>query len=221
MIRVLVVDDDAVLRAGLRVLLEAEPDLQIVAEAADGQQALVAAAEHDPDVVVMDVRMPGLDGLTATSLLTARDGVRPRVLVLTTFEHDGYVYDALRAGASGFLLKRAAPQELTGAVRLLAVGESLLFPALTRRLVQAHRPPAVDAATAARLAALTPRETEVLRLLAAGRSNAEIAHALTLGLETVKTHVARTLVKLGARDRTQAVIAAYEGGLVRADGPPA
>jgi len=218
-IRVLVVDDDAVLRAGLRVLLEAEPDLRVVAEAADGQQALVAAAEHDPDVVVMDVRMPGLDGLTATSLLTARDRVRPRVLVLTTFEHDGYVYDALRAGASGFLLKRAAPQELTGAVRLVAVGESLLFPALTRRLVQSHRPHAVDAAHAARLAELTPRETEVLRELAAGRSNAEIADALALGLETVKTHVARTLVKLGARDRTQAVIAAYEGGLVRGDGP--
>lgn len=218
MIRVLVVDDDAVLRAGLRVLLDAEPDLAVVAEAADGQQALVAAAEHDPDVVVMDVRMPGLDGLTATSLLTARDPLRPRVLVLTTFEHDGYVYDALRVGASGFLLKRAAPQELTGAVRLVAVGESLLFPALTRRLVQEHRPPTVDSGHAGRLATLTPRETEILRLIAAGRSNAEIAADLVLGLETVKTHVARTLVKLGARDRTQAVIAAFEGGLVGGPG---
>lgn len=163
----------------------------------------------------MDVRMPGVDGLTATSLLTARDPVRPRVLVLTTFEHDGYVYDALRAGASGFLLKRAAPQELTGAVRLVATGESLLFPALTRRLVQEHRPPAVDVGHATRLATLTPRETEVRLLIATGRSNTEIAADLVLGRETVKTHLARTLVKLGARDRTQAVIAAFEGGLMR------
>jgi DNA-binding NarL/FixJ family response regulator len=214
-IRVLLVDDDRLVRAGLRTLLDAEEDLEVVGEAADGDAAIRLNLALAPDVVLMDVRMPGMGGIEATQRLVARDPERPRVVVLTTFEQDEFVHGALRAGASGFLLKRVDPDELVAAVRLAARGESLLLPRLTRALVARHRPLSPDPAVAARLAELTPREREVLRLVAAGRSNAEIAGALVVATETVKSHVAGVLLKLGARDRTQAAIAAYEGGLVR------
>jgi DNA-binding NarL/FixJ family response regulator len=214
-IRVLLVDDDRLVRAGLRTLLDAEEDLEVVGEAADGDAAIRLNLALAPDVVLMDVRMPGMGGIEATQRLVARDPERPRVVVLTTFEQDEFVHGALRAGASGFLLKRVDPDELVAAVRLAARGESLLLPRLTRALVARHRPLSPDPAVAARLAELTPREREVLRLVAAGRSNAEIAGALVVATETVKSHVAGVLLKLGARDRTQAAISAYEGGLVR------
>ena len=214
MTRVLIVDDDDLIRAGLRAILDAEPDLEVVGEAADGVEVVPAAVKLRPDVVLMDVRMPALDGIQATRLLMARMDEPPRVLVVTTFENDEYVYEALRAGASGFLLKRSRPVQIVEAVRVVARGDSLLFPAAVRRLAAAYGP------AEARLPGvrLTDREGEVLRLMADGRSNAEIAGDLVLGLETVKTHVGNVLTKLGVRDRTQAVVVAYRSGFISPDG---
>jgi DNA-binding NarL/FixJ family response regulator len=216
MTRVLVVDDQAVVRAGFAAIVDAEPDLTVVGEAADGAAAVTLAGQVRPDVVIMDIRMPGMDGLTATRLLTAAaDG--PRVLVLTTFDLDAYVFEALRAGASGFLLKDSEPEQLLAGVRLVAAGDGMLAPAVTRRLIDAFAsgsltPPAAPDTT---LDALTPREREVLTLIAAGLSNAEIGARLGVGTGTVKTHVNALLTKLGVRDRVQATILAYDIGLAR------
>jgi len=206
-IRVLVADDEPLVRSGLRLILDAEPDLEVVGEAGDGARAVELTRALRPDVVCMDVRMPGVDGLRATELVL-RLPQPPRVLVVTTFEHDGYVLDALTAGASGFLLKRAGADEMVQAVRTVAVGQSLLYPTALRDLVRT-RPRAMAGAPA-----LTPREQEVLGLVAQGMTNAEIATALVLGVETVRTHVASVLAKLQARDRTQAVVLGYRAGLV-------
>jgi len=213
-IRVLVADDQALVRAGFRQLLEREGDLDVVGEAADGAEAVELGRRLRPDVVVMDIRMPNLDGLEATRRLTAGSPA-PRVLVLTTFDLDDYVFEALRAGASGFLLKDAAPEELVSAVRLVAGGEALLAPSVTRRVIEEFARSAAPAtAPVAELDELTTREREVLLLVARGLSNAEIARELFLSSGTVKTHVAHILRKLDARDRVQAVIVAYECGLV-------
>jgi DNA-binding NarL/FixJ family response regulator len=215
MIRVVLADDQAMLREGLRMILDAQPDITVVGEAGTGQEALRAVAAHRPDVVLMDIRMPVLDGLAATRrLLAAPDP--PRVLVLTTFGQDEYLYAALRAGASGFLLKDSPRQHLLHAVRTVAEGAALLDPALTRRLVEewVQRPPPRLGIPAA-LARLTPRELDVFTELARGRSNAEIAAALVVSETTVKTHIAHLLAKLGLRDRVQAVVLGYECGLIR------
>jgi DNA-binding NarL/FixJ family response regulator len=206
-VRVVVADDEPLVRSGLRLILDAEPDLEVVGEAGDGAQAVELARSLRPDVVCMDVRMPGVDGLRATELVL-RLPDPPRVLVVTTFEHDGYVLDALTAGASGFLLKRAGADEMVQAVRTVAVGQSLLYPQALRDLVRT-RPRATAGAPV-----LTPREREVLALVAQGMTNAEIAAALMVGVETVRTHVASVLAKLQARDRTQAVVLGYRAGLV-------
>lgn len=206
-VRVLLADDEPLVRSGLRLILDAEPDLEVVGEAGDGARAVELARSLRPDVVCMDVRMPGVDGLRATELVL-RLPQPPRVLVVTTFEHDGYVLDALTAGASGFLLKRAGADEMVQAVRTVAVGQSLLYPQALRDLVRT-RP-----RTTAGAPALTPREREVLGLVAQGMTNAEIATALVVGVETVRTHVASVLAKLQARDRTQAVVLGYRAGLV-------
>jgi len=208
MIRVLVVDDDAMVRSGFAAILGAEPDLEVVGQAADGAEALTRTRALAPDVVVMDVRMPRVDGIEATRRLLRLDPA-PRVLVVTTFEHDSYVVEALEAGAHGFLLKRAGADQLVHAVRTVATSDGLLFPEAIRDLVRAARP-----ASARQLPELSDREAEVLRLLARGLSNAEIAVELYLGQETVKTHVGSLLAKLGVRDRTQAVVAAFESGFV-------
>ncbi|WP_326560799.1 response regulator transcription factor [Micromonospora sp. NBC_01796] len=210
-IDVLIVDDEELIRVGLRAIIDAQPDLRVVGEAADGAELPPLLARLRPAVVLMDVRMPAIDGIQATRRLLATSVDPPRVLVLTTFGNDEYVYAALRAGASGFLLKRARPAELVAAIRLVARGDSLLFPAAVRRLAAAYGGTGGDRLDRARL---TGREAEVLRLMAAGLSNVEIAEALVVGVETVKTHVGNVLGKLGARDRTQAVIAAYESGFV-------
>lgn len=210
-IAVALVDDEDLIRAGLRAILSNEPDIVVVGEAGDGADVLQLVTRTRPQVVLMDVRMPGIDGLTATRHLLETFRTPPRVLVVTTFENDDYVYDALRAGASGFLLKRARPHEVVEAVRVVARGDSLLFPAAVRRLVATHGPGRGDGL---RRAGLTEREAEVLRLVAAGLTNGEIAERLFLGAETVKTHVGHILAKLDARDRTQAVIAAYESGFI-------
>ncbi len=211
-IRVLLADDQPLVRAGLRMILSAEPDLEVVGEAADGRAAIEACRELHPDVVLMDVRMPGVDGIEATREVTALAD-RPHVLVLTTFDLDEVVYDALRAGASGFLLKDAPEERLTTAIRVVAEGGSLFAPSVTRRLIEefAQRAPRAPVD----LRGLTDREHEVLRLVARGLSNAEISDALFVSENTVKTHVARLLMKLGVRDRVQAVVLAYECGLVR------
>lgn len=214
----MVVDDQAVVRAGFAAIVDAEPDLTVVAEAGDGASAVALAAEERPDLVLMDIRMPGMDGLTATRLVTAAPDA-PRVLVLTTFDLDAYVYEALRAGASGFLLKDALPEDLLSAIRVVAAGEGILAPTVTRRLIGtfaqgAPQPPAVTGA----LSSLTPREKEVLLHIAAGLANAEIGAALGVTTGTVKTHVNALLSKLGLRDRVQATILAYESGLVRPRG---
>ena len=218
MIRIVVADDHEVVRAGFAALLATQPDFTVLGTASDGAQAVLACRELGPDVVLMDVRMPVMDGIEATRRLAADPAPVPRVLILTTFDLDEYVFDALRAGASGFLLKDATAERLFEAVRVVAGGEALLAPAITRRLISEFartRPPTGPAAAApAALAALTPRETEVLRLVAEGLSNPEIAARLVVTEETVKTHVSRVLAKLGLRDRTQAVVAAYESGLV-------
>jgi DNA-binding NarL/FixJ family response regulator len=214
-IRIVVADDHQVVREGFAELLNTQPDFTVVATASDGAEAVRICEESHPDVVLMDVRMPRMDGIDATRQL-ARPGIAgPRVLILTTFDLDEYVYDALRAGASGFLLKDCTAERLFDAVRVIAAGEALLDPAVTRRLIREfadQRPPAHGRAPTLR--SLTPREIEVLRLVAEGLSNVEIADRLVITEETVKTHVSRVLSKLGLRDRTQAAIAAYESGLV-------
>ncbi|MEU6388232.1 response regulator transcription factor [Streptomyces sp. NPDC046939] len=209
---VLLVDDEPLVRAGLRAVLEAQPDIEVVGEAADGAAVVPLVRELSPDVVAMDVRMPLLDGIEATRAVLRAVERPPKIVVITTFENDEYVYGALRAGADGFLLKRARPAEIVHAVRLVAAGESLLFPAALRSLA-AEYGNASARATMER-AALTEREAAVLRRMARGLSNAEIAADLVVGTETVKSHVSAVLAKLGARDRTQAVIAAYESGFV-------
>jgi DNA-binding NarL/FixJ family response regulator len=213
-IRVAVVDDEELIRIGLRIILDAQPDLEVVGEAADGAEVPAMVARTRPDVLLMDVRMRAIDGIQATRRLLAASPQPPQVLVITTFENDDYVYDALRAGASGFLLKRARPAEVVEAVRVVARGESLLFPAAIRRLVGAHGTATGSGGDRLRDARLTEREAEVLRLMTTGLSNAEIAARLVLGVETVRTHVGNVLTKLDARDRTQAVIAAYESGFI-------
>lgn len=211
-VTVLLVDDEPLVRAGLRAVLEAQPDIEVVGEAADGAAVIPLVRQLRPDVVAMDVRMPLLDGIAATRAVLRTVAEPPKILVVTTFEDDEYVYEALRAGADGFLLKRARPAEIVHAVRLVAEGESLLFPASVRQLAARYgERGGRDALTGARL---TEREAEVLRLMAQGLSNAEIAGKLLVGTETVKSHVGAVLAKLGARDRTQAVIAAYESGFV-------
>jgi len=216
-IRILLADDQDLVREGLRMLLDAEDDLEVVGEAGDGKEALAEIRRLDPDVVLMDVRMPELDGIEATSRIAAT-GSSARVLVLTTFDLDEYVYRALRAGASGFLLKDASREQLVGAVRTVARGEALLAPAVTRRLIEDFCRGPEPGAVPERAAALSERELDVLRLLARGLSNAEIAEELVLGETTVKSHVARVLQKLGLRDRVQTVVFAYESGLVRPGG---
>ena len=209
---VVVVDDEPLIRSGLRAIINAEEDLTVVGEAGDGAEVLPLVRRTGADVVLMDVRMPAVDGIQATRLLLDSLDPAPRVLVVTTFENDDYVYDALRAGASGFLLKRTPPDDIIAAIRTVARSESLLFPEAIRSLALAHAgsrtPTGLDEYQ------LTDREQEVLRLMARGLSNAEIAGELILGLQTVKTHVANVLAKLNARDRTQAVIRAYESGFV-------
>jgi DNA-binding NarL/FixJ family response regulator len=214
-IRVVIADDQDLVREGLRMMLEAEPDIEVAAEAGNGSEALAAVRAHDPDVVLMDIRMPELDGIEATARLVGSNA-RTRILVLTTFDLDEYVYRAMKAGASGFLLKDANREQLAHAVRTVAAGDALLAPAITRRLVEDYcrrPPPGVDQPAAADH--LSPRELEVLRLVARGMANAEIAGELFLSEATVKSHVARILSKLGLRDRVQAVVLAYESGLVR------
>jgi DNA-binding NarL/FixJ family response regulator len=215
MIRVLVADDQALVRGGFRSILETQPDIDVVGEAEDGQDAVEQAATSRPDVVLMDIRMPRLDGIAATSALVAAP-TPPKVLILTTFDLDDYVYEALRAGASGFLLKSAPPRELADAIRAVASGDALLAPEITRRLIEDYvaRPRRTHQPNAG-FERLTPREAEVLMLIARGLSNAEIAARLYLSAPTVKTHVTRVLAKLDVRDRVHAVVLAYESGLVQ------
>jgi DNA-binding NarL/FixJ family response regulator len=217
---VLVADDEALLRTAFTSLIEAEADLHVVGQAADGKQAVELAARLRPDVVLMDVRMPVMDGIEATRLITsAKDGAGPRVLILTTFDLDKYVFEALRAGASGFALKSRPLEELLNAIRVVADGEALLAPSVTRRLIAHFSQAARGQGQAARpgdFGQLTEREREVLVLVARGLSNTELASALQVSLPTVKTHVSRILTKLNARDRTQLVVLAYEGGIVSA-----
>jgi len=211
MIRVLLADDQALVRGGFRLILEAESDIEVVAEAADGEQAVTAALETKPDLVLMDIRMPVLDGIEATRRLVPQLG-DTRVVMLTTFDLDDYVVDAFRAGASGFLLKTSPPPQLVAAIRTVHAGDGLLAPASTRRLIEQFTQPA---SPGPKLQALTARESDVLRLLARGLSNAEIAAQLVVEASTIKSHVASLLAKLNLRDRVQAVVFAYENGLVR------
>jgi DNA-binding NarL/FixJ family response regulator len=211
-IRVLIADDQRLVRSGLRMILRAEPGIEVVGEAADGLEAVAAVADAQPDVVLMDVRMPNLDGIEATRRILERGDTAPRVLVLTTFDADEYVFGALRAGASGFLLKDAPEEQLVAAIRVAADGGALFSPAATRKLIERF---AGHAEPPAGIDELTDREREVLTLIARGLSNAEIAAELVVSEHTVKTHVARVLQKLDLRDRTQAVVAAYESGLVQ------
>lgn len=213
-VAVVIVDDEALIRSGLRAIVDAEPDLSVVGEAADGAEVVPLVRRTRPDVVLMDVRMPAVDGIQATRLILAGMDPAPRVLVVTTFENDDYVYDALRAGASGFLLKRTPPADIVQAIRTVVGSESLVFPEAIRALAIAHARDQGNAPTGLDHAQLTEREQEVLRLMARGLSNAEIAAELFLGVQTIKTHVANLLAKLDARDRTQAVIVAYESGFV-------
>jgi DNA-binding NarL/FixJ family response regulator len=218
-IRVLLVDDQALIRAGFRMILDAEEDIDVVGECSDGEQAVDSARRLTPDVVLMDIRMPEMDGIEATRRIAGGDGgadgeTGPRVLMLTTFDLDEYVYDALRAGASGFLLKDVPAEELVNGIRVVAQGEALLAPSVTKRLIHEFSRGAVAQQSApAELEELTPRELEVFRLIARGMSNAEIADELVVSETTVKTHVARVLMKLGVRDRVQAVVLAYESGV--------
>ncbi|MFF5448989.1 response regulator [Streptomyces sp. NPDC012888] len=218
-IRVMIADDQMMVRQGFTVLLNAQPDIEVVGQAVDGADAVAKVAELDPDVVLMDIRMPGVSGIEATATITGVPGATVKVLVLTTFDLDEYVYEALRAGASGFLLKDASADQLAEAVRVIAAGEALLSPNITKRLItEFSRMGAPRAPSRERVGELTERETEVLSLIAQGLSNAEIARHLVVAEQTVKTHVSRILVKLGLRDRTQAAVFAYETGLVRPAG---
>ncbi len=219
-ISVLVADDQVLVRRGFRMVLEIEADLEVVGEAGDGDEAVAEARRLRPDVVLMDVRMPGTDGIEATRRLTADPGNTTRVVMLTTFDMDEYVYEALQAGASGFLLKDVEPELLVAGIRAVHAGESLLAPTVTRRMIESflQRPPTLDRTAQQRLGTLTARERETLGLLARGLTNAEIAEELFVSETTVKTHVGRVLMKLRLRDRVQAVIFAYETGLVR-EGP--
>jgi DNA-binding NarL/FixJ family response regulator len=212
--RILIADDEALVRGGLRMILGAQPDIDVVAEAADGEEAVLLTAQHQPDVVLMDIHMPRLDGVAATERILA-DRPDRRVVMLTTFDLDEYVYRSLRAGACGFLLKTTPPKELAGALHAAARGDALLSPGITRRLID-HYTAMAPPTTVPGLADLTGRETEVLRLMARGLSNREIAGELFLGEATVKTHVNRIFAKLHVRDRVQAVVLAYEAGVVRA-----
>jgi len=215
MISILIVDDQDLVREGLRMLLEAEPDLRVADEAGNGRQALAQARRLDPDVVLMDVRMPEMDGIEATAKLVA-GGSRARILMLTTFNLDQYVYHAMKAGASGFLLKDASGEQLAAAVRTVSAGQALLAPAITRRLIEDFcNGPAPGAAAAGETGRLSERELDVVRLVAQGMSNAEIAAKLYLSEATIKSHIARVLAKLGLRDRVQVAVFAYEKGIVR------
>jgi DNA-binding NarL/FixJ family response regulator len=217
MVSVLLADDDELTRTGLRLIVQSDPDLTVVGEAADGLEAIHLTRALQPEVVVMDIRMPGVDGLEATRQIVQQTPDGPRILILTTFELDEYVFGALRAGASGFLLKRSSPEVLIEGIKVVAAGDGLLAPSVTRRLIQEFaRQPDPPAPPAAPLGALTQREREVLALVAAGLSNGELAARLYISEATVKTHVKRILMKLGLRDRIQAVVLAYETGLVRA-----
>lgn len=215
MIRVLLADDQAMVRAGFRLILSAEPDIVVAGEAADGAEAVATARRLRPDVTLMDVRMPRLDGIAATRQLLALDPAPTRVVVLTTFDVDSHVYEALRAGASGFLLKNAPPEDLVQAIRVVAAGAALLDPAVTRRVIEEFARNPSPGPVPPEVGRLTERELEVLQQVARGLSNAEIAASLVVSEATVKTHVARMLDKLGLRDRVQAVVFAYERGLVR------
>ncbi|HWK29066.1 MAG TPA: response regulator transcription factor [Solirubrobacter sp.] len=215
MIGVVIADDQALVRGGFRMILDVHDDIRVLAEAGDGREALDAARLHHPDVVLMDVRMPGLDGIEATRRLLADPAASARVLMLTTFDLDEHVYDALKAGASGFMLKNSPPERLVDAVRAIARGDALLGPNITRRLIEHYvNGPRTSREPPDRLADLTERELEVLRLVARGLTNAEIAERLVIGEGTVKTHVSRILAKLRLRDRVQAVVLAYESGLI-------
>jgi DNA-binding NarL/FixJ family response regulator len=214
MIKVLLADDQSLVRAGFRMILKAEPDIDVVGEAADGREAVAKADTHRPDVVLMDVRMPEMNGIEATRVIATGDGA-PRVLVLTTFDRDEYVYEALRAGASAFLLKDAPEHQLLAAIRVVADGGSLFSPSVTRRLIEQFAARGASEPPPGELAELTARELEVLRLVARGLSNAEISSQLVVSEHTTKTHVASILQKLGLRNRVQAVVLAYESGVVR------
>jgi DNA-binding NarL/FixJ family response regulator len=214
-VRVLIADDQQLIRAGFRMILAAEPDIEVVGEAATGTEAVALTRELRPDVVLMDIRMPDLDGIEATRRILARDNAtRTSVLILTTFDLDEYVYDALRAGASGFLLKDVPAHQLAAGIRTVGEGDALLAPSITRRLIEEFAVSRTPIGPAPGLDELTPRELEVFRLLATGKTNREIAAELIIGETTIKTHVTRILMKLGVRDRVQAVVLAYETGLV-------
>jgi DNA-binding NarL/FixJ family response regulator len=214
-IRVLLADDQALVRAGFRALLDAEDDIEVLAEAADGEEALRLARSLRPDIVLMDIRMPGMDGLRATRAVAAEDALNDvRVIILTTFDLDEYVFEALRVGASGFLVKSTEPAELIHAVRVVAAGDALLSPGVTKRLVAEFAKRAKEPTLAPGIDALTDRERQVMKLVAAGLSNAEIADRLVVSPATAKTHVSRAMLKLGARDRAQLVVFAFESGLV-------
>jgi DNA-binding NarL/FixJ family response regulator len=215
---VVLADDEAMVRAGFRMILESEPGIEVVGEAESGEGASETVRRLRPDVVLMDIQMPGGDGLEATRHITASPDLDSRVVILTTFERDAYVFDALQAGASGFLLKNASPEDLIHAVRVVASGDALLAPSVTRRIIQQFAQRPVDSTLAARLESLTQREHEVLAMLARGHSNAELATELFVTEGTIKTHVSSLLSKLGLRDRVQAVILAYESGLVTPGG---
>jgi len=220
-LRILVVDDQSLVRAGFRMILDAQPDMEVVGEAVNGEEAVSGWRRLHPDLILMDVRMPQLDGLEATRRILAGGGDGTRVVMLTTFDVDQYVYAALRAGASGFLLKDVTPEQLVASVRIVGAGDALLAPTITRRLIERFaRREAFPTMSGHELSALTPRELDVLRLMARGLSNAEIADRLFLSEATVKTHVARILPKLGLRDRVQAVVLAYESGLVSPGAEP-
>ncbi len=217
-VRVVLVDDQHLIRTGFRMILAAEPDIEVVGEAATGAEAVRIARELAPDVVLMDIRMPDLDGIEATRQILADNKPQTKVLILTTFDLDEYVYDGLRAGASGFLLKDVPAEQLAASVRAIGAGDSLLAPSITRRLIEQFTTPRPAASAAPGIEELTPRELEVFGLLATGMTNTEIAAQLIVGETTIKTHVTHILMKLGARDRVQAVVLAYEAGIVTPGG---